>query len=183
MFSAGEISPARAEAFGPAAGKRVFLFPLSAGGRAMGVLYAESGNGSVDANALEILATSAAAIWNSREGAATAPALLHILPAPEPAWTALSQEEQDVHRKAQRFARVQVAEMRLYKSQAVKDGRSGHNLYGALSEEIAHVREEYRRQFMDAAPSMVDYLHLELVRTLAHDDASMLGADYPGPLA
>jgi len=30
---------------------------------------------------------------------------------------------------------------------------------------------------------MIDYFHVELVRTLANDDASMLGPDYPGPLA
>jgi hypothetical protein len=29
---------------------------------------------------------------------------------------------------------------------------------------------------------MVDYLHLEMVHTLANDDAELLGKDYPGPL-
>jgi hypothetical protein len=29
---------------------------------------------------------------------------------------------------------------------------------------------------------MVDYLHPELVRTLANDDVELLGSDYPGPL-
>jgi hypothetical protein len=29
---------------------------------------------------------------------------------------------------------------------------------------------------------MLDYLHLEMVRTLAQDDAELLGAEYPGPL-
>jgi len=29
---------------------------------------------------------------------------------------------------------------------------------------------------------MVDYLHLELLRTLANDDSDLLGKDYPGPL-
>jgi hypothetical protein len=28
----------------------------------------------------------------------------------------------------------------------------------------------------------VDYLHLELVRTLANDDVELLGQDYPGPM-
>jgi hypothetical protein len=30
---------------------------------------------------------------------------------------------------------------------------------------------------------MVDYLHLEIVRSLAHDDERLLGAGYPGPMA
>ena len=29
---------------------------------------------------------------------------------------------------------------------------------------------------------MVDYLHLELMRTLANDDADLLGKEYPGPM-
>jgi hypothetical protein len=29
---------------------------------------------------------------------------------------------------------------------------------------------------------MVDYLHLEMVRSLADDDAILLGPSYPGPL-
>ena len=35
---------------------------------------------------------------------------------------------------------------------------------------------------MTVSPTMVDYLHLELVRSFADDDARMLGPDYPGPL-
>jgi hypothetical protein len=29
---------------------------------------------------------------------------------------------------------------------------------------------------------MVDYFHIEAVRTLANDDESLLGPEYPGPL-
>ena len=35
---------------------------------------------------------------------------------------------------------------------------------------------------MTSSPTMVDYLHLELVRSLANDDAILLGPNYPGPL-
>ena len=47
------------------------------------------------------------------------------------AWFELSREDQELHLKAQRFARVQVAEMRLYKSDAVKEGRASRELYEA----------------------------------------------------
>jgi hypothetical protein len=96
--------------------------------------------------------------------------------------TSLSREEQDLHLRAQRFARVQVAEMRLYKSGMVKDGRTKQNIYGALREEIDLSREAFRAQFMSGTKSMVDYFHLELVHTLANDDPALLGQDYPGPL-
>jgi hypothetical protein len=72
--------------------------------------------------------------------------------------------------------------MLLHKVRQVHAGRSGSNLYGMLKEEIDSGREAFRREFIETCPSMVDYLHLELQRTLAKDDALALGPDYPGPL-
>ena len=43
-------------------------------------------------------------------------------------------------------------------------------------------RESFREKHMSASPTMVDYLHLEMVRSLANDDADLLGPEYPGPL-
>jgi hypothetical protein len=90
--------------------------------------------------------------------------------------------DQDLHLRAQRFARTQVAEMRLYKSENVKIGRAARSLYTSLKAEIDSARETFRRDFLSAPGGMVDYLHLELVRTLANDDVELLGSDYPGPL-
>jgi hypothetical protein len=95
--------------------------------------------------------------------------------------TKLPRDEQELHARAQRFARVRVAEMRLYQAQAVKDGREKRNLYGAVRKEVDQGREQFRQEFL-STPTMIDYLHVELVRTLANDDASLLGPDYPGPL-
>jgi hypothetical protein len=89
-------------------------------------------------------------------------------------------DEQRVHLRAQRFARVQAAEMRLYHAAEVQAGRDRRNLYEALGESIDAARETFRKTYFDACPSMVDYLHLELVRTLAHDDPELLGENYPG---
>jgi hypothetical protein len=77
---------------------------------------------------------------------------------------------------------VQVAEMRLYKSQAVKTGRIERDLYGALREDVDRARDAFRQDFLTASPTMVDYIHLELLRTLANDDVELLGPTYPGPL-
>jgi hypothetical protein len=106
-----------------------------------------------------------------------------LQPAPSVAsWFSLSKEEQERHLRAQRFARVQVAEMRLYKSQAVKTGRIERDLYGALREDVDRARDAFRQDFLTASPTMVDYIHLELLRTLANDDVELLGPTYPGPL-
>jgi hypothetical protein len=48
---------------------------------------------------------------------------------------------------------------------------------------IDGARRQYESDFMSASATMVDYLHLELVRTLAQDDDMRLGEEYPGPLA
>jgi hypothetical protein len=87
-----------------------------------------------------------------------------------------------LHMRARRLARVKVAEMRLYQARAVARGRAGRNLYAELRNEIDSARQQFQREFFSAGPSMVDYLHQELVRTLANDDEALLGEDYPGPL-
>ena len=94
----------------------------------------------------------------------------------------LPPEERATHLRASRFARVQVAEMRLYKANAVREGRARKDLYSALKEDIDTAREAFRLNFVTVCASMADYLHLELVRTLANDDPLLLGPGYPGPL-
>jgi hypothetical protein len=102
---------------------------------------------------------------------------------PKASWDALSPEEQQVHFRAQRFARVQTAEMRLYQAEAVQSGRARRDLYNALRQPIDEARRKFHELFFQPCPSMVDYLHLEILRTLANDDPELLGNDYPGPLA
>jgi hypothetical protein len=84
---------------------------------------------------------------------------------------------------AERFARVRVAEIRLYHATAVKAGRASRDLYSALRSEMDAAREAYRVKFLTPVNGAADYLHGEFVRTLANDDATLLGPAYPGPLA
>lgn len=195
-----ELSESVAGYFGEDANQRVYLFPVATSQRIVAVLYAEPGDRGVDTGALELLATVAGAMLESHLAASesrrpsnvvaisSAPPVAAIAaPAAEtragaPSWSSLSHDEQDLHLKAQRFARVKVAEMRLYKSAAVRSGRIEQNLYDALRVEIDNGREAYKEQFLALSPTMLDYFHVELVRTLANDDDALLGADYPGPL-
>ena len=180
---------------------RASLFPLVANHRVPAVLYAW---GAVQGSVLELLAQVAAAVWPEPSAlvAPPAPDLVTIAPAasaPQPdgpqtamvrptrpdaasTWDALSPGEQEIHLRAQRFARVQVAEMRLNEAAAVQSGRAQRNLYEALRSRIDAARVTLRQSFFAQCPSMVDYLHVELVRALTHDDPDMLGKDYPGPL-
>ena len=149
-----------------------------------------------DIPALELLANIAGLALDVRQSAqraaTAAPAgqLLGIVPTTVSAppvhmvvdLAKLTKNEQEIHARAQRFARVRVAEMRLYRAQAVKEGRESGDLFQSLRKEIESGREQFRKEFI-STPTMIDYFHVELVRTLANDDASMLGPDYPGPLA
>jgi hypothetical protein len=84
---------------------------------------------------------------------------------------------------AQRFARVKVAEIQLYQASAVKAGRASRDLYGSLQAEIDAAREAFRARFLMPGQETGDYLHAELVRELANEDATLLGPGYPGPMA
>jgi hypothetical protein len=170
---------------------RCCLFPIVTRQGVPAVLYADSAE--VDVDALELLVATAGAVLESRPAAPARPApvasvdgLVTITaPSQKPeilSWFSLSHEDRELHLRAQRFARVQVAGIRLYQSEKVKNGRAAHDLYTSLKEEIDSTRETFRREFLNASDSMVDYLHLELVRTLANDDIELLGHDYPGPM-
>lgn len=184
MRSGGEMSAPIASYLGEAATGRFHLFPIAARERVVAVLYADSEQGGVEADAIELLTTLAGAVLDSR---ASAPlnGLVKIAESSDyedAALTAsLSLEERDLHLRAQRFARVQAADMRLYKSEDVKNGRAARDLYTSLKEEIDSAREIFRRDFLSGR-GMVDYLHLELVHTLANGEVQLLGSDYPGPM-
>jgi hypothetical protein len=140
----------------------------------------------VEGPPIELLTQVAGAVWSGAprptpaDLIVIAPAEPRAVPEPASAWERLSAGEQLLHLRAQRFARVQVAEMRLYHPAEVQTGRARRNLYDALSTPIDAARESFRKTYFDPCPSMVDYLHLELVRTLANDDPELLGENYPG---
>jgi hypothetical protein len=183
--SASELSQEMMELAGHAADARVAIFPLVGREKVSGLLYCW---GPVQTAGAELLAELAAAVWGAMEARAAVPAqLVRIAATPEPerqrmTWDQLSLEEQQMHLRAQRFARVRTAELRLRDSQAVQAGRARRDIYGALREGIDAARAEFHVAFFTTCPSMVDYLHMELVHSLANDDAELLGKDYPGPL-
>ena len=187
LCSAAEVSPAVAQAFAHAPGDKAYLFPLTVDRSTVGMLYA---SGAVESAALELLAQAAAAVMEARQRpAAPSRQVVRIEPAsaapagPAPEWDDLSPADRHLHLRAQRFARVKVAEIRLYRPDAVKAGRAQQELYAALQDAIDEGRESFRQTFLTASPTMVDYFHLELVRTLANDNPAWLGGNYPGRLA
>ena len=178
-----EVSEELAKLLGHPPDGRVSIFPVVVRDRVPALLYAW---GSVQGSAVELLTQVAAAAWIATpEPPAPAPELVTIEPAPPrpaSAWDRLPPGEQRIHLRAQRFARVQAAGMRLFQADAVRAGRAGRNLYDTLRKSIDAGREAYRTLFFAPCSSMVDYLHLELVQTLTNDDPDLLGDNYPGPM-
>lgn len=109
-------------------------------------------------------------------------ASLAALTAPSSEAVARSSNRGAAELSAQRFAKVKIAEIQLYQASAVKAGRASRDLYGSLRPQIDAARKAFEQRFLTPGHEIADYLHSELVRTLANDDVSLLGPGYPGPL-
>lgn len=176
LCTRSEVSPAMTHALGEDGARRAMLAPVSTPDRVAAVIYAED----ADAAGLEVVAIAAGLALDShslRSRASVGKGILqHIAPA-LPA--GVTSEEEEAHLRAQRFARKQAAEIRLYESERVEAGRIQLNLYeGAVRQRIDAAREAFLAQFPGVN---IDYLHRELVRVLADGNEDAMGVDYPGP--
>jgi hypothetical protein len=115
------------------------------------------------------------------EVAAAAPAASGVGAAPAAAsdpFAGLSPEDADTHRKAQRFARLLVDEIKLYNQAKVAEGRRHKDLYDRLREDIEKSRATYQKRYGNTAAASGDYFQQELVRSLAEDDLAVMGANF-----
>jgi len=90
----------------------------------------------------------------------------------------LSQEDAEIHRKAQRFARLLVDEIKLYNQAKVAEGRRNKDLYDRLKEDIDKSRGTFQKRYGSTAAATGDYFQHELLRSLAEDDISIMGANF-----
>lgn len=177
LCTRAEVSPAMTHALGDDPGRRATLAPVSTPDRVAAVIYAED----ADAAGLEIVAIAAGLALDSHSLRSRASVGKGILQQIAPALPAgVAAEDEEAHLRAQRFARKQAAEIRLYEAERVEAGRTNLNVYeGPVRERIDSAREAFETQF---AGVNVDYLHRELVRVLADGNEDAMGAAYPGPL-
>jgi hypothetical protein len=98
-------------------------------------------------------------------------------PATDP-FAQMSAEDADVHRKAQRFARLLMDEIKLYNQAKVAEGRKHKDLYDRLKEDIDKSRTTYQKRYGNTVAASTDYLSQELVRSLAEDDVSLMGPNF-----
>jgi len=160
--------------------QNAYLFPLNARHSTVAMLVAL---GSSPANPplsapIELLCGAA----GMRLESLLQPALPVALGPPQIAWETLSPDDQKLHLQAQRMARVKVAGIRLECASELHRGVADGDIYAELGPVIDAARVLFRQNFLAKSSTMVDYLHLEILRSLAHDEDRLLGPDYPGPL-
>jgi hypothetical protein len=90
----------------------------------------------------------------------------------------LSPEDADMHRKAQRFARLLVDEIKLYNQAKVAEGRRNKDLYDRLKEDIDKSRGTFQKRYGNTAAASGEYFYYELLRSLAEDDVSIMGSNF-----
>jgi len=90
----------------------------------------------------------------------------------------LSPEDADTHRKAQRFARLLVDEIKLYNQAKVAEGRRNKDLYDRLKEDIEKSRGTWQKRYGSTVAASGEYFQAEIVRSLAEDDLSVMGANF-----
>ncbi len=92
--------------------------------------------------------------------------------------SSISPEDQDVHRKALRFARLLIDEIKLYNQAKVAEGRKHKDLYDRLKETIEKSRATYQKRYGKTVAASGNYFQNEIIRSLAEDDLSIIGANF-----
>jgi len=90
----------------------------------------------------------------------------------------LSPEEQELHRRANRVAKVSMQDIKMLRPEQVRLGRENKDLCIRLRDDIEKAHREYDRRFKPIMDHPVDYFYRWLVEILAEGDAHALG-DYP----
>jgi len=90
----------------------------------------------------------------------------------------LSPEEQELHRRANRVAKVSMQDIKMLRPEQVRLGRQNRDLCIRLKDDIEKAHREYDRRFKPIMDHPVDYFYRWLVEILAEGDTHALG-DYP----
>ncbi len=107
------------------------------------------------------------------------PASAPEAPAPEVQATPVPRSADDeVHKKAKRFAKLLVDEIKLYNQAKVAEGREHKDLYDRLKDDIEKSRASYDKRYGGTVAKESNYFDQELIRILADNDASRLGGNF-----
>jgi hypothetical protein len=116
---------------------------------------------------------------------AVEPPLELALPEPEPSFSlaSLPADEQELHRRAYRVAKVSMQDIKLLRPDDVRAGRENKDLCIRLRDDIEKAHKEYDRRFLAIQSHPVDYFYDWMVEILAGGNPDALGAyPYPTPV-
>ena len=168
--------------------------PLVVKEKVAALIYADAGrlpDGSMDLSALtllcryaglwiEVTALRKAGVMASEEAQVhqAAAAAVAATGNGEQAAAAIT-EEDELHKKARRYARILVDEIKLYNQSKVAEGRQSRDLYDRLREDIEKSRAAYEKRFGTSPAASANYFTQELIRVLADNDVSLMGGSFP----
>lgn len=90
----------------------------------------------------------------------------------------LTPEEQELHRRANRVAKVSMQDIKMLRPEQVRLGRENKDICIRLKDDIEKAHREYDRRFKPIMDHPVDYFYRWMVEILADGDPSNLG-EYP----
>jgi hypothetical protein len=171
-----------------AASAPAFNDPFAAHAPAYVMAAAASGDSQTAAAVDQpVVAQAQSAVAEVQSAAAVGPGIAaepltvgNVQPAAEasaPAST-LSPADQEVYRKAQRFARLLVDEIKLYNQAKVSEGRRNKDLYDRLKDTIDKSRATYQKRYGNTVAASANYFEDEVKRSLAEDDLKIMGPNF-----
>jgi len=89
-------------------------------------------------------------------------------------------EEQDLHRRANRVAKVSMQDIKMLRPNDVRLGREQKDICVRLRDDIEKAHKEYDRRFQSILDHPVDYFYDWMVEILGEGDPAALG-EYPYP--
>jgi hypothetical protein len=92
----------------------------------------------------------------------------------------LPPQEQELHRRAYRVAKVSMQDIKMLRPEDVRLGRENRDLCFRLRDDIEKAHKEYDRRFQSIHSHPVDYFYDWMVEILAGGDPQALG-EYPYP--
>jgi hypothetical protein len=92
-------------------------------------------------------------------------------------------EEQELHRRANRVAKVSMQDIKMLRPNEVRLGREHRDICLRLRDDIEKAHKEYDRRFQSILGHPVDYFYSWMVQILGDGDPETLGEyPYPSPL-
>jgi hypothetical protein len=183
-----QFDPGFVTCVAPPAEDKCLVLPLLVKDKVAALLYADAGTapgGTLDASALTVL-TRWAALWlelsdlrKRGAGEEAQPPSAGAAIRGAGAAAAPATEETELHKKARRFAKLLVEEIKLYNQPKVIEGKHNRDLYDRLKEDIEKSRATYEKRYGETPAASAGYFNQELVRVLADSDVSLMGASFP----